>query len=311
MGHWEENLHDKSKNIFAYEQTYMRHNIATGIQLKKYYDVTTYYMDDEKKSLFCIDDHSWASRIQNSDKFDNKEFFRGNGKSETEEDGLYEGMGTYLQIYKEDREWKDSLMFDSCSRVALILDNFGKPGREKGGKDKTRFEWFIKAEAAHCEHDIMMDARPMCVVSGPDVPQAIKDQAIDIQAAGAMAEKIEARQNAIQMTVASMEWWKGFWLSIWNIFMLTYGFLGCCFCCCQLPLCWEGWACGKGGFCWERACCLPCRLVCYGGFCGWRCRQKVKDEEAADILEAEKRKAEKDAESSSGSSSGSSSSDSD
>jgi len=305
---------DKGRN-YVFDQKYNRFNIATGIQLKKYYPPSYLWEDEEKKSIACENDRTWATRIQADDSFNPREIFRGQGKFEVphpdNEGTVDEGRSMYAIMKDKDDLWADSLGYVSCTRVAMVMDLFGKEGTQVDGQDKSRWEWFIKTEATHCESDLIQDSRPMCVVSGADVPDAIKNQAIDIQKEGLLAEKIIKRQNEIQTVLSDIEWWKGIIPSIVNIIKVTYGFLLCCCCCCKTPLCWEGWWFGKGGCCWEGPMFAPCRIFCYGGLCGWRCRQKVKDEEAADIVEAERKKAAKEAESSSSSSGSSSSSDSD
>ena len=62
---------------------------------------------------------------------------------------------------------------------------------------------------------------------------------------------------------------------------------------------------------WESVLCFPCKLCCYGTLCGWRFLEKVKKEEAADVIEKARLKKIKDEEEACSSSSDSSSSDSD
>ena len=325
---WQEignfNLSEKKWIRSTFPQyVYNRFNIGLGIQSKKYYKPDKMNMQDDKKGLVCAGDFSWASRIQKSDDFDNRKIFKGNGKYEhlsyywNEDEG---GYGLYLDYLKTDSKIGANMGLApaSCSKVSFVIDQYGKglgpttdyPWIGDNGWDKSVWEWKIQADQAECGTEFMKNTQPMCVVSGADVPEAIKNAAIDIKAAGPLTEKMLKRQNDIQQVINNIELYEGIKPSIINLLIQTGGFLLCCCCCCQLPCCKpgkSGW-CAKGGCLWESFACSLCKLVCYGGFCGWRCRKKVKDEEAQDKLEAERRKAEESDESSS---SGSSSSDSD
>jgi len=156
-----------------------------------------------------------------------------------------------------------------------------------------------------------MHARPVCVIKGSDLSEEseIKKNAVDMKAGGPLFEKYMARSQQISDTY----YWAGMWIAVpadtmyW--FWKTYGFCFFFFCCCQMPCCWEGWICGKGGAVWESLVCFPCKIFCYGTLCGWRFREKVKKEEAADIIEKARLKKIKDEEEACSSDSSSSDSD--
>merc|ERR1712173_551181 len=133
---------------------------------------------------------------------------RGNGDHEENSDYWNGNKGHYLDYidrhftyYKLKEKSVDFNQPAACSRVAMVIDHFGKPGENgamNDGTDFKRWTWKIKTEVALCDVDIMKNSRPMCVVSGENVPQAVKDQAIDIKAEGLLADKIIKRQNEIQ-----------------------------------------------------------------------------------------------------------------
>merc|ERR1712032_296043 len=136
-------------------------------------------------------------------------------------------------------------------------------------------------------------ARPMCVVKASEIPNndpdQIKANAINMKSGGPLFDKYMKRQTEVKDTL----WWWGMWIAVpqdlkyW--FFKTYGFCLFFFCFCHFPCCWEGWICGKGGVVWESFLCAPCKLFCYGGFCGWRCLPNVKRVEAKDKVEKERR----------------------
>jgi len=156
-----------------------------------------------------------------------------------------------------------------------------------------------------------MHARPVCVIKGSDLSDEseIKKNAVDMKAGGPLFERYMARSQEISDTY----YWAAMWVAIpqdtiyW--FWKTYGFCFFFLCCCQLPCCWEGWICGKGGAVWESLLCFPCKIFCYGTLCGWRFREKVKKEEAADNIEKARLKKIKDEEEACSSDSSSSDSD--
>jgi len=208
----------------------------------------------------------------------------------------------YEWAYNADMtEWDGK---ELCYKVAPSMRNQNTP---TPSDDK----WQLNIEAEPCWKTLAY-ARPVCVVEGPNVPDSIKLNAINMKEGGTLFDKWIKRTQEIQNVWNWTSFWRGFYMTFWAYIMrMTYCYLGCCFCCCNLPCCWENWACGKGGFCWESVACMFCRMFCYGGFCEWKCIPEVKEIQKIDMekkrINDEKRRLEE----ASSSSSSSSSSDSD
>lgn len=155
---------------------------------------------------------------------------------------------------------------------------------------KTGKKWELKITSVPC-WEVMYHSRPVCVISGDKTPDTIKNNAIDMKAGGIKYPEYIQRLNDLEYTYWYASMLRGIMDSIFAYWVVkTYGYFFCCCFCCKLPCCWEGWICGKGGALWESILFYPFRLCCYGGFCGFRCIKRVKDEEKADIEKAIKKK---------------------